>query len=171
MLFEGGAGEKVRRNLLEKCRVHTLLRLPTGIWYSPEVKANVIFFEKREGRAEPWTDRLWVYDLRTNKHFMLKQRPIQRADFDEFVACYKPGRVHERKATWSEATPDGRWRDCDYGDLLKRDKLSLDLFWIKDESLTDTDSLLPPDVIAPEIADALETALEQFTKIAERLAR
>ena len=97
VLFEGGAGEKVRRNLLQKCRVHTLLRLPTGIWYSPGVKANVIFFEKKEGRAEAWTDRLWVYDLRTNLHFTLKQSPIQRKDFDEFVACYKPGRLHERK--------------------------------------------------------------------------
>ena len=171
VLFEGGAGEKVRRNLLEKCRVHTLLRLPTGIWYSPGVKANVIFFDKREGRSEPWTDRLWVYDLRTNKHFTLKQKPIQRVDFVEFVACYKPGRIHEREATWSEATPDGRWRAYDYRDLVKRDKLSVDLFWIKDESLTDTDSLPPPDVIAAEIADDLETALEQFAKIAERLAR
>ena len=171
VLFEGGAGEKVRRNLLEKCRVHTLLRLPTGIWYSPGVKANVIFFDKREGRAEPWTDRLWVYDLRTNKHFTLKQIPIKRVDFDEFVACYKPGRIHRREATWSEASPDGRWRAYDYADLLKRDKLSLDLFWIKDESLTDADSLPPPDVIAAEIADDLETALEQFTKIAQRLAR
>ncbi len=170
VLFEGGAGEKVRRNLLEKCRVHTLLRLPTGIWYSPGVKANVIFFDKREGRAEPWTDRLWVYDLRTNKHFTLKQKPIQRVDFDEFVACYKPGCIHEREATWSEATPEGRWRAYDYEDLGKRNKLSLDLFWIKDESLTDTDSLPSPDVIAAEIADDLKTALEQFTKIAERLA-
>ena len=171
VLFEGGAGEKVRRNLLEKCRVHTLLRLPTGIWYSPGVKANVIFFDKKEGRAEPWTDRLWVYDLRTNKHFTLKQKPIQRVDFDEFVACYKPGRIHEREATWSEATPGGRWRGYDYGDLLKRDKLSLDLFWIKDESLTDPESLPPPDVIAAEIADDLETALDQFTKVAGRLTR
>ena len=171
VLFEGGAGEKVRRNLLEKCRVHTLLRLPTGIWYSPGVKANVIFFDKGEGRAEPWTDRLWVYDLRTNKHFTLKQKPIQRVDFDEFVACYKPGRIHEREASWSEATPEGCWRAYDYGDLLKRDKLSLDLFWLKDESLTDTELLPPPDVIAAEIADDLETALEQFTKIAGRLTR
>ena len=170
VLFEGGAGEKVRRNLLEKCRVHTLLRLPTGIWYSPGVKANVIFFDKKEGRAEHWTDRLWVYDLRTNKHFTLKQKPIQRTDFDEFVACYKPGHVHEREATWSEATPGGRWRAYDYGDLLKRDKLSLDLFWIRDESLTDTDLLPSPGVIAAEIADDLEAALEQFTKIAQRLA-
>ena len=169
VLFEGGAGERVRRNLLEKCRVHTLLRLPTGIWYSPGVKANVVFFDKKEGRAEAWTDRLWVYDLRTNLHFTLKQKPIRREDFDDFVECYKPGRLHERGETWSEDNPDGRWRCYDYEDLLKRDKLSLDLFWIKDESLTDTDSLPAPGVIAAEIADDLEAALEQFTRIAARL--
>ena len=135
------------------------------------MKANVIFFEKKEGRAKAWTDKLWVYDLRTNLHFTLKQKPIQRSDFDEFVQCYKPGRLHERKPTWSEETPDGRWRSYDYGELLKRDKLSLDLFWIKDKSLTDTDSLPPPDVIATEIADDLEAALEQFTKIAASLTR
>jgi type I restriction enzyme M protein len=169
VLFEGGAGEKVRRNLLQKCRVHTLLRLPTGIWYSPGVKANVLFFEKKEGRAEAWTDKLWVYDLRTNQHFTLKQKPIRRSDFDEFIACYKPGRLHERKETWSEANPEGRWRCFDYDELLKRDKLSLDLFWIKDKSLTDTDALPAPEIIAAEIADDLEAALEQFTKIAARL--
>ena len=165
VLFEGGAGERVRRNLLEKCRVHTLLRLPTGIWYSPGVKANVVFFDKKEGRAEAWTDRLWVYDLRTNLHFTLKQKPIRREDFDDFVECYKPGRLHERVETWSEDNPDGRWRCYDYEDLLKRDKLILDLFWIRDESLTDTDSLPAPGVIA----DDLEAALEQFTRIAARL--
>jgi type I restriction enzyme M protein len=169
VLFEGGAGEKVRRNLLQKCHVHTLLRLPTGIWYSPGVKANVVFFEKKEGRAEAWTDRLWVYDLRTNLHFTLKQSPIQRKDFDEFVACYKPGRLHERRPTWSEKNPDGRWRSFDYDELLKRDKLSLDLFWIKDKSLTDTETLPPPEVLATEIADDLQAALEQFEKIAARL--
>jgi len=162
VLFEGGAGEKVRRNLLQKCRVHTLLRLPTGIWYSPGVKANVIFFDNKEGRAEAWTDKLWVYDLRTNLHFTLKQSPIQRKDFDEFVSCYKPGRMHERVPTWSEDNAEGRWRCFDYDDLLKRDKLSLDLFWIKDKSLTDTDALPAPDILAIEIADDLEAALEQF---------
>jgi type I restriction enzyme M protein len=169
VLFEGGAGEKVRRNLLQKCRVHTLLRLPTGIWYSPGVKANVIFFEKKQGRAEAWTDELWVYDLRTNQHFTLKQKPIRRKDFDEFVACYKPGRMHERAETWSEGNLEGRWRCYDYAELLKRDKVSLDLFWIKDKSLTDTDALPTPDILASEIADDLEAALEQFTKIAARL--
>ena len=139
-----GAGEKVRRNLLQKCRAHTLLRLPTGIWYSPGVKANVIFFDKKEGRPEAWTDKPWVYDLRTNKHFTLKQSPIRRRDFDEFVACYRPGQRHERQERWSAANPDGRWRCYDYEELLKRDKLSLDLFWIKDRSLTDTDALPAP---------------------------
>lgn len=170
VLFEGGAGEKVRRNLLGKCRVHTLLRLPTGIWYSPGVKANVLFFDKKEGRAEAWTDALWVYDLRTNQHFTLKQKPIQRRDFDDFVACYRPGRTHERRETWSAENPEGRWRRYAYDDLVKRDKLSLDLFWIKDKSLTDTDSLPSPEAIAAEIVDDLEAALEQFTKIAARLA-
>jgi type I restriction enzyme M protein len=169
VLFEGGAGEKIRRNLLQKCNVHTLLRLPTGIWYSPGVKANVLFFDKREGRAEAWTQRLWVYDLRTNKHFTLKQSPISRADFDEFVECYNAENINERAPTYGESNTEGRWRAYDYEELLKRDKLSLDLFWIKDKSLTDTDSLPAPHVLAGEIADDLEAALEQFTKIAAKL--
>lgn len=169
VLFEGGAGEKIRRNLLQKCNVHTLLRLPTGIWYSPGVKANVLFFDKREGRPEPWTQKLWVYDLRTNKHFTLKQSPIRRADFDEFVRCYNADNINEREETYSEANPEGRWRVYDYDELTKRDKLSLDLFWIRDRSLTDTDSLPAPSVLAEEIADDLESALEQFTKIALKL--
>ena len=171
VLFEGGAGEKVRKNLLQKCNVHTLLRLPTGIWYANGVKANVLFFDKKEGRPEPWTDKLWVYDLRTNKHFTQKQSPITRRDFDEFVECYQPGAMHNRKPTWSEENPDGRWRSYDSEELLKRDKLSLDLFWIKDKSLTDTDSLPAPDIIATEIADELETAFDLFTKIAKKLPK
>jgi type I site-specific restriction endonuclease len=98
-----------------------------------------------------------------------QREPIQHSDFNEFIECYKPGREYERAETWSEANPDGRWRRYDYEDLLKRDKLSLDLFWIKDKSLTDTDSLPAPGIIAAEIADDLEAALEQFTKIATRL--
>ena len=126
---------------------------------------------KIDGRADPWTDRLWVYDLRTNRHFTLKQKPIRRTDFDEFIACYKPGRTHERVPTWSEDNPGGRWRCYDYDDLRKRDKLSLDLFWIKDEGLTDADSLPPPEVIAAEVADDLQAALDQFASIAARLRR
>ncbi len=160
---------KVRRNLLEKCNMHTLLRLPTGIWYSPGVKANVLFFDKKEGRPDPWTDTLWVYDLRTNKHFTQKQSPITRADFDEFVACYSADAPHKRTPTWSDDNPDGRWRSYSYDEIIKRDKLSLDLFWIKDKSLTDTDALPEPSILATEIVDELEAALAQFAKIAARL--
>jgi len=134
------------------------------------VKANVIFFEKKEGRAKAWTDKLWVYDLRTNLHFTQKQSPIQRKDFDEFVTCYQPGKLHRRKPTWSEQNPEGRWRCYGYDELLERDKLSLDLFWIKDRSLTDTDSLPAPGILATELADDLETILEQFIKIAAKLS-
>ena len=129
----------------------------------------MIFFDKKAGRAEAWTYKVWVYNLPTNLHFRLKQSPIQRQDFDEFVECYKPGRLHERTPTCNEDNPEGRWRCYDYDELLKRDELSLDLFWIKDKSLTDTDSLPSPDVLATEIAYDLEAAIEQFTKIADRL--
>ena len=171
VLFEGGAGEKIRRQLLQQCDVHTLLRLPTGIWYSPGVKANVLFFDKQPGREKAWTSKLWVYDLRTNMHFTLKQDPITRADFDEFVKCFKPGAINRRKPTWDEEkNPDGRWRCFDYDDLLKRDKVSLDLFWLRDESLTDGENLPDPDVLATEIADDLQAALEQFQSISNGLA-
>lgn len=170
VLFEGGAGQKVRDQLMKQCDVHTLVRLPTGIFYKPGVKANVLFFDRKPAQAKPWTKRLWVYDLRTNKHFTPKQNPITKADFDEFIQLYKPGAIHKRKPTWSEANPEGRWRSYDYEDLLKIDKLSLDLFWIKDESLEDSASLPDPDVLATEIVEDLQDALEQFAGIAQSLA-
>lgn len=170
VLFEGGAGETVRRKLLEQCDVHTLLRLPTGIFYAQGVKANVLFFEARAAQERAWTRKLWVYDLRTNMHFTQKTNPLKRADLDEFVECYKPGQPREkRRATWSEKTPQGRWRAFDYGELTKRDKINLDLFWLKDESLEDSADLPDPDVIAQEIADDLQTALEQFAAIAAKV--
>src|SRR3989441_8586086 len=130
VLFEGGAGETVRRKLLHECDVHTLLRLPTGIFYAQGVKANVLFFDRKPGSDKPWTKTVWVYDLRTNEHFTLKERPMSRADLDDFVACYCPGHRHERKPTWSDKTPDGAWRPYSYEEILARDKLSLDLFWL-----------------------------------------
>ncbi len=169
VLFEGGPGQKIREQLLKQCDVHTLLRLPTGIFYKPGVKANVIFFDRKPPQEKPWTKKLWVYDLRTNRHFTQKQNPIRRSDFDEFVDLFKPGAMHKRKATWSESNPDGRWRCYDYEDLLKRDKLSLDLFWIRDDSLEDSASLPDPDVLAAEIVEDLQDALEQFTGIAAAL--
>jgi len=169
VLFEGGAGETVRRKLLHECDVHTLLRLPTGLFYAQGVKANVIFFDKKPASETPWTKKLWIYDFRTNKDFTLKTNPLKRSDLDEFVKCYNPENRHERKPTWSEKNPDGRWRAFDYEELINRDKASLDIFWLKDESLEESDNLPEPDVIAREIVEDLESALEQIKEIAEDL--
>jgi type I restriction enzyme M protein len=170
VLFEGGAGETVRRKLLHECDAHTLLRLPTGVFYAQGVKANVLFFDRKPASETPWTHRLWIYDLRTNQHFTLKQNPLTRTDLDEFVACYHPENRHERTATWSEETPDGRWRAYSYEELLARDKANLDIFWLRDESLEETANLPEPDVLAEEIVEDLESALEQFRAIFEDLA-
>src|SRR2546426_9012666 len=171
VLFEGGAGETIRRKLLNECDVHTLLRLPTGLFYAQGVKANVLFFDKKAASETPWTKKLWIYDLRTNKHFTLKTDPLKREDLDEFVQCYNAANRHERKPTWSEKKPDGRWRAYDYDELIARDKASLDIFWLKDESLEASDNLPDPDIIAQEIVDELESALEQFRLIANDLGR
>ena len=169
VLFEGGAGETVRRNLLKTCDVHTLLRLPTGIFYAGGVKANVLFLDAKPAQENPWTKTLWVYDLRTNKHFTQKTNPLKRDDLDEFVENYRPGKRHLRKPSWTESTPEGRWRSYDYEDLMKRDKVNLDIFWLKDDSLEDSADLPAPDILAQEIADDLQTALELFTAIAEKV--
>ena len=171
VLFEGGAGETVRRRLLHGCDVHTLLRLPTGIFYAQGVKANVLYFDKKEASATPWTQRLWIYDLRTNQHFTLKTNPLKRTDLNEFVACYRPQNRHERQATWSEADPTGRWRAYPYEELVARDKCSLDIFWLRDESLEDSDNLPEPGVIAAEIVEDLRAALEQFAEIEADLGK
>jgi type I restriction enzyme M protein len=160
VLFEAGkAGEGIRKRLLEQFNFHTLLRLPTGIWYSPGVKANVLFFSKRPASKEAQTKDLWIYDFRTNVHFTLKTNPLKSADLDDFVQCFR-----ERQET-------DRFRRFSYDDLIKRDKLNLDLFWLKDDSLQDLDHLPAPEVIAAEIVENLQTALEQFTMVAEALGK
>lgn len=163
VLFEGGAGETIRRRLLHECDVHTLLRLPTGIFYAQGVKANVLFFDRKPGSDTPWTKDLWIYDLRTNKHFTLKTRSLTRADLDDFVDCYRPGARQQREES-------ARFRRFTYDDLVTRDKASLDIFWLRDESLEDTDNLPPPGVIATEIVEDLEAALTEFSALAESLA-
>ena len=165
VLFEGGAGEVVRRRLLQACDVHTLLRLPTGIFYAQGVKANVLFFDKLPASATSWTKELWIYDLRTNVHFTLKTNPLQREDLDEFVQCYNPENRHERNATWSPENPTGRWRSYTYDELIRRDKTSLDIFWLRGESLEDAANLPEPDEIAAEIIEDLRAALEQLEAI------
>jgi type I restriction enzyme M protein len=156
-----------------------LLRLPTGLFYAQGVKANVLFFDKKPASETPWTKKLWIYDLRTNQHFTLKTNPLKRGDLDDFVRCYNPTNRHDRKATWKESMKDalpaqtgqfaGRWRAYAYDELIARDKASLDIFWLKDESLEASNNLPDPDVIAQEIVDDLESALEQFRLIANDL--
>ena len=165
VLFEGGAGEKIRRKLMHECDLHTVLRLPTGIFYSQGVKANVLFFDRKPARETPWTSKVWFYDLRTNQHFTLKQNRLARADLDEFVKLYNPADRYHRKATWSEKNPEGRWRAFSYDEIVARDKASLDIFWLRDESLEDSASLPAPHVIAAEIADDLRASLEQIEDV------
>jgi type I restriction enzyme M protein len=151
VLFEGGAGETLLRKLLHECDVHTLLRLPTGIFYAQGVKANVLFFDRKPASENPWTKKLWIYDFRTNEHFTLKTNPLKRADLDDFVARYHAENRHVRKET-------ERFKSFSYEDLLKRDKVNLDIFWLKDDSLEDSANLPDPDVIALEITEDLQAA-------------
>jgi len=162
VLFEGGAGERLREQLMHECDVHTLLRLPTGIFYAQGVKANVLFFDRKAASETPWTKNLWIYDLRTNQHFTLKTRPLKREDLGDFVACYHPANRHKRKET-------ERFKVYSYDELKKRDKFSLDIFWLKDDSLEDSSTLPDPDVLAAEIVDDLQAALDEFAQIAADL--
>ena len=164
VLFEGGAGEKIRRKLLETCDVHTILRLPTGIFYAQGVKANVVFFDNAPKDGRVHTQGVWFYDLRTNQHFTLKTRPLKLADLRDFVACYNPANRHERQAS-------ERFRHYPYEDLIARDKASLDVFWLEDDSLDNLDDLPPPEVLQQEIIDHLEAALAAFRDVAAGLQR
>jgi type I restriction enzyme M protein len=164
VLFEGGAGETIRRKLLHECDVHTLLRLPTGVFYAQGVKANVLFFERKPAREKPWTEKLWIYDLRTNKHFTLKTNPLRYEDLKDFINCYNPKNRFDRKET-------DRFKAFTYDKLMQRDKVNLDIFWLKDESLEDYENLPPPEIIAKEITENLEYALEQFNSINEDLEK
>lgn len=169
VLFEGGAGEVVRKKLLQTTDLHTILRLPTGIFYKPGVKANVIFFDKRPASPEMQTKAVWIYDFRTNIHFTLKQNPMTDRDLEDFISCYNPQNRYERTETWSEDNPEGRWRKFSVEEILARDKTSLDIFWIKDKSLADLDNLPEPDMLADEIIENLQSALESFQELKARL--
>jgi type I restriction enzyme M protein len=169
VLFEGGAGEVVRRKLLQECDVHTLLRLPTGIFYAQGVKANVLFFDRKPASENPWTKQLWIYDFRTNIDFTLKTNPLMRDDLNEFVECFCADNRFERKPTWSQKNDSGRWRGFTYEELIARDKVNLDIFWLRDESLEDSAKLPEPNVLANEIVEELRSALNLFNTIADEL--
>lgn len=178
VLFEGGAGETIRRELLKQADVHTLLRLPTGIFYAQGVKANVLFFDRKPAAdKKAWTEKLWIYDLRTNMHFTLKENTLKRSDLDDFVACYF-GNVGKVTAAQQRRPTDRfnrketeRFKCFTYEELVKRDKVNLDIFWLKDEALEDSANLPAPEVIAADITTDLAAALEQFATIAEDLKK
>jgi type I restriction enzyme M protein len=169
VLFEGGAGETVRKKLLQNTELHTILRLPTGIFYANGVKANVLFFVNKAASKEAHTKEVWYYDFRTNIHFTKKKNPMKFEHLKEFIECYNPEHRHQRKETWSEENPAGRWRKFTYDEVIARDKTSLDIFWLRDDSLADLDNLPDPDVLAEEIIENLEDGLEQFRGILEVL--
>ena len=164
VLFEGGAGETVRKQLLRSTDLHTILRLPTGIFYAHGVKANVLFFDNKPAARDPWTKEVWIYDYRTNIHHTLKKRPLRLEDLQPFIECYKSGNRSVR-----DEEPEGRWRKFTYGEIIARDKTNLDIFWLRDESLTDLENLPEPDVLAEEIIESLEAALEGFRSVAGEL--
>lgn len=163
VLFEGGAGETLRRKLLTQYELHTMLRLPTGVFYAQGVKANVLFFDRRPAAEQPWTTRLWIYDLRTNQHFTLKQNPLRRHHLDEFVSSYLAGKDR------AERVESERWKSFTYEELVARDKTNFDITWLRDESLGDTDNLPAPEVIAREIVEDLTAALTEFEVVAAAL--
>jgi type I restriction enzyme M protein len=165
VLFEGGAGETIRKKLLETTDLHTILRLPTGIFYANGVKANVLFFEAKSASKEPWTKEVWIYDYRTNVHHTLKKNPMKFSDMEDFIKCYNPDNRHSRKETWSEESADGRFRKFGYDEIIARDKTNLDIFWLKDKSLADLDNLPDPDILANEIIENMEASLQSFKEI------
>jgi type I restriction enzyme M protein len=170
VLFEGGAGELVRKKILETTDLHTILRLPTGIFYANGVKANVVFFDAKPSAKDPWTKEIWYYDYRTNVHHTLKKNPLKLDDLQDFINCYQPGNRHIRKETFNaETNPEGRWRKFSYDEIVSRDKTSLDITWLKDKSLADLDNLPDPDVLANDILENLEAGLENFRSIIKQL--
>jgi type I restriction enzyme M protein len=172
VLFEGGAGETVRKKLMETTELHTILRLPTGIFYANGVKANVLFFDSRPASKDTATKEVWYYDYRTNIHHTLKRKPLRLEDLADFIACYNPQNRQRRKETWHpERNPEGRWRKFTHAELVARDKSSLDLFWLKDDSLADLDNLAEPAILADEIIENIEAGLANFRAVAATLGK
>ena len=154
VLFADNDGEKIRKDLMQKCNLHTILRLPTGIFYAQGVKTNVLFFDRGK-KDEGNTKEIWIYDLRSNMPSFGKTNPLTRSHFDEFVECYCPGHMGDRKETWSEENPEGRWRKYTYEQVLERDKTSLDITWIRSGDAVDDRTL----------AELLEEIEEKATNI------
>jgi type I restriction enzyme M protein len=170
VLFEGGAGETIRKNLLKTCDLHTILRLPTGLFYAQGVKANVLFFEKKPTSENAQTKEVWIYDYRTNVKHTLKQNPLRESDLQDFVDCYRPDDRHHRQETYhAENNPDGRWRKFTYDEVLGRDKTSLDITWIKQGEESEELSLPELISIIKEKSNNINEAVAELEKLLENL--
>ena len=162
VLFEGGAGEKIRRALLHQCKVHTLLRLPTGIWYSPGVKANVLFFDKKPESATPATKEVWIYDLRSKRNFSIRQNPILPNDLTDFIHCYHADNPAQRKET-------SQFRRFKYADIVARDKANLDIQW--QDNATNSIQSGSPQAVMKLILTDLEEAMREFAAAESEIRR
>lgn len=163
VLFEGGAGEAIRRKLLDGFNVHTLLRLPAGLFYAQGVRTNVLFFDRPTSKFRTATRKLLVYDLRTNMHFSLRTNRLETKDLKHFIETYKGPRRNPRRAGKS---PDAnRWRVYDVNEIVSRDKCNFDIVWIQDDVYDEFHKLPNPDVIAAEINEDLRAALSQLEEI------
>lgn len=167
VLFEGGAGETIRKKLLEEVNLHTILRLPTGIFYAQGVKSNVLFFEKAKSSKSRGTKEVWFYDYRTNIHHTPKNNPITFAHLQDFVNCYKE---NKRKENWTKENFNGRWRKFSRNEILERDKSNMDIFWLRDENLIDIDNLPDPEVLIDDIIENIESALANFKAVKEAIS-
>ena len=159
VLFADGDGERIRRDLMEKCNLHTVLRLPTGIFYAQGVKTNVLFFTRGyEDKGN--TREIWFYDLRSDMPSFGKTNPLKESHFDEFAECYKDGDLSARSETYSAENPNGRWRKFTYEEILARDKTSLDITWMKSDGGTE-------DYTLSELLDQIK---EKSANIAKAVA-
>lgn len=169
VLFEGGAGETVRKKLLETTDLHTILRLPTGIFYAQGVKANVIFFENKTASPTHQTKEVWIYDYRTNVKHTLKKSPLKESDLDDFVKCYNPENRFNREETWSPESPTGRWRRYMYDEIIARDKTSLDITWLKSGEDTVDYSLAELMTMIEEKSNNILQAVSSLKKIIDNI--
>jgi type I restriction enzyme M protein len=169
VLFEGGAGETIRKKLLENTNLHTILRLPTGIFYAQGVKSNVLFFQKESESNTPTTKEVWIYDYRTNIRHTPKKNPLKFEHLEDFIQCYKADNISKRTETWNEENDTGRWRKYSYDEIIERDKTNLDIFWLKDDNLIDLDNLPDPEVLIDDIIENIESALANFRTIKDSL--
>lgn len=169
ILFEAGSGEIVRKKLLETVDLHTILRLPTGIFYAQGVKANILFFEMVKKTKKPATKEVWIYDYRTNVHHTLKKNSLQFEDLKDFIKCYNVINRKKRKETWSEKNDKGRWKKFTYDQIVSRDKVNLDIFWLRENNLLDLENLPDPDTLIDDIIEDIESALSNFKTIKDSI--